>query len=73
MLVGLPPFYDVNKNKMYEKIVKSLPKFPSHVTSNARDLLLQLLNKDPSKRLGANGLNEIKSHPYCSDIDWEAL
>ena len=32
-----------------------------------------LLNRDPPKRLGYNGFDEIKNHPWFSDIDWDAL
>jgi len=31
------------------------------------------LKKDPSKRLGTNGAQEIKDHPWFSDIDWNKL
>lgn len=28
---------------------------------------------DPAQRLGANGVNEIKSHAFFRNFDWEAL
>ena len=28
------------------------------------------LNRDPKKRLGANGINKIMSHPFFKDINW---
>jgi hypothetical protein len=28
---------------------------------------------DPAKRLGANGVHEIKSHPFFEGINWETL
>ena len=39
---------------------------------NAKDLISKLLIIDPSKRIG-NGVNksdDIRNHPYFSDIDW---
>lgn len=42
-------------------------------TPEAEDLLKQLLAKDPEKRLGHNGVDEIKSHPFFSHIDWKKL
>jgi serine/threonine protein kinase len=36
-------------------------------------LVLSLLELDPEKRLGSNGVEEIKSHKYFEGIDWEKL
>lgn len=74
-LTGLPPFYDENTNEMYKKIVEEPLKFPSHeiVPAAARDLLTGLLDRDPQRRLGANGAGEIKAHCFFSNIDWRKL
>jgi serine/threonine protein kinase len=39
----------------------------------AKDLLDKLLEPDPSKRLGVNGAQEVKNHPYFKDIKWDTL
>ena len=65
LLVGLPPFYNPNKHKMYNMIKEGKVIFPHpikhkiSVSDNAKDLILKLLNVDKSKRLGAQGVNEI--------------
>jgi serum/glucocorticoid-regulated kinase 2 len=33
----------------------------------------QLLNREPEKRLGNAGAQEIKSHPFFASIDWKKL
>jgi serine/threonine protein kinase len=38
-----------------------------------RDILTKILIKDPKKRLGANGIDEIMNHPFFETIDWDAL
>jgi serine/threonine kinase 32 len=41
-----------------------------------RDLILQFLVRDVTKRLGVNetgGLDTIKSHPLFKDLDWEKV
>ncbi|CAJ0926562.1 unnamed protein product [Ranitomeya imitator] len=38
---------------------------------DAQDFMIQLLNKDPTHRLGTGGANEIKSHPFMSELDFE--
>lgn len=34
------------------------------MSANAQNLIESLLNPDPTKRLGANGVDEIKKHPW---------
>ena len=55
MLVGLPPFYNRDVQEMYQKILHSDLKFPDHIgiSDEAKDLLTQLLERDPKKRLGS--------------------
>ena len=57
---------------MRKKIIQEPLKFPSHdiVPAAARDLLTRLLDRDPQRRLGANGASEIKAHDFFSNIDW---
>nr|CAG4715903.1 unnamed protein product [Naegleria fowleri] len=37
------------------------------------DLLDRLLVKKPEERLGANGIHEIKGHPFFEDVDWDLM
>jgi len=36
-------------------------------------VLMQLLTKDPSKRLGSAGAKEVQDHPLFKSIDWKRL
>ncbi|KAK6199235.1 Serine/threonine-protein kinase [Scheffersomyces amazonensis] len=72
MLTGLPPFYDDDTNTMYRKILQNPLKFPGFLEgSDAQDLLIQLLQKDPKHRL--NDAEKIRSHRFFKDIDWQKL
>ncbi|KAG8923919.1 hypothetical protein FRC00_005692, partial [Tulasnella sp. 408] len=74
MLTGLPPFYDENQYEMYRKILQDPLRFGDEVGLEARSLLNALLTRDPSQRLGVNGAEEIKRHPFFSQyIDFEKL
>ncbi|KAI9596266.1 kinase-like domain-containing protein [Syncephalis fuscata] len=73
MLTGLPPFYDENTNEMYRKILQDELRFPEEIGLAARSLLTGLLNRDPNRRLGVKGAEEIKSHPFFAEIDWGKL
>jgi len=43
------------------------------VSPKAKDLLRSLLTRDPEKRLGANGADEIKKDPFFADVNWDIL
>ena len=75
MLTGLPPYYDENTNEMYRKILSEPLHFPGPeiVPPVAKDLLTQLLERNPDRRLGAKGPSEIKAHPFFNSIDWRKL
>lgn len=40
------------------------------MSSSAKSLLEGLLCKDPTKRLGANGVQEIMDHEFFKGVDW---
>jgi len=40
----------------------------------AKDFILKLLIKNPKRRLGTKGLEDVKRHPFFGpDIDWDAI
>ena len=69
MLTGLPPYFNKNTKLIQKNIVSSKLSIPKDASSQCRDLLKKLLDKDPSRRLGANvGADEILSHPWFKGI-----
>uniref|UniRef100_A0ACB8EJU3 Uncharacterized protein n=1 Tax=Sphaerodactylus townsendi TaxID=933632 RepID=A0ACB8EJU3_9SAUR len=52
-----------------------LVRFPSHFSSDLKDLLRNLLQVDLTKRFGnlKNGVNDIKNHKWFSTTDWIAI
>lgn len=76
LLTGLPPFYSEDRKKLFDSIKQcDYPKLPSTViaTNECKDLISRLLQKDPALRLGANGAQEIKQHPFFVNVNWEHL
>lgn len=80
MIVGIPPFFNRNKHKMYNLIKSGSINFPDPikhkimVSDDAKDLICLLLNKDKHQRLGAkDGADEILRHPFFKDIDMPKL
>ena len=71
---GLPPFYDENVNTMYQRILRDPLVFPPDMSQEAKSVVFGLLQRDPLKRLGHNGAEEIKRHPFFANhIDWSRL
>lgn len=76
LLTGSPPFRANNHTKLQEKIVKQKLVLPYFIGPDAKDLLIRLLRKDPTKRLGYHmpkDLQTIKKHRFFRKIDWAAL
>jgi len=71
MLTGLPPFYSQDVQQMYQKIMTAKLTIPKNVSDEAKNLLEQLLVRDPEQRLTDPKL--IKKHPFFSSIDWKKL
>ncbi|KAK2792171.1 hypothetical protein FQN52_003939 [Onygenales sp. PD_12] len=73
MLTGIPPFFHQDTNKRWLKISGEAPVFPEGLPSSAKSILTSLLDKDPAKRLGANGVSEVKAHPFFEGVNWHDL
>lgn len=66
MLTGLPPLFNEDRTVLYDNLINKEVEFPDSLSPLAWDLLEKLLQKDPTKRLGAeNGADDIISHPFC--------
>ena len=63
-----------NVDKMYQKILHDSLVFGPEFSAEARHILTGLLNRDPARRLGVNGAEEIKRHPFFEKhIDFKKL
>ncbi|KAJ5625883.1 hypothetical protein N7510_002192 [Penicillium lagena] len=75
MCCGWSPFYAEDTQQMYKNIAFGKVRFPRDALSTeGRNFVKGLLNRNPKHRLGANGdAKELMAHPFFHDIDWEAL
>ena len=61
-------------DKMYQKILTDPLVFGPEFGSEAKSILTSLLDRDPTRRLGVNGAEEIKKHPFFEKhIDFKKL
>ncbi|KAF2705045.1 putative response regulator receiver RIM15p [Pleomassaria siparia CBS 279.74] len=83
-LYGYPPFHADTPDDVFQNILARRIEWPDEeddqVSEEAKDLMNRLLCSDPAKRLGANaddkyasGGEEIRSHPWFADLNWESL
>ncbi|CAD8076208.1 unnamed protein product [Paramecium sonneborni] len=73
MLAGAPPFYSKDKTQMFKNRLEKPIEMKDWFSNPARSILNELLQNDPTKRLGANGSQEIKNHEFFREIDWDRL
>ena len=75
MCCGWSPFYADDTQQMYKNIAFGKVRFPRDALSTeGRSFVKGLLNRNPKHRLGAkNDAEELKSHAFFADTDWNAL
>lgn len=79
MLAGLPPYHQTETNHLvlYEKIMQG-PRYirwPTAFHENATDLIMRLMESDPSRRYGNlhHGAGDVFAHPWFREVIWDKL
>ncbi|XP_043705553.1 serine/threonine-protein kinase D6PKL2 [Telopea speciosissima] len=76
LLFGVTPFRGIDNELTLANIVAralEIPKEPA-IAGSAKDLITQLLVKDPARRLGSTmGATAIKHHPFFNGVNWALL
>ena len=74
MMIGYPPFYSDSSTETCKKILNWESNLEirseANISKEAVDILKRLIN-DPEKRLGRNGAEEVKQHPFFKNVDWK--
>ncbi|KNZ58898.1 uncharacterized protein VP01_1837g1 [Puccinia sorghi] len=81
MSAGWTPFFSENRAVRYTLILESdiRTKFPKRgISEVTKAIILRvctrlLLEREPSRRLGSKGIQEIEEHDFFKGLDWEAL
>lgn len=75
MLSGSSPFKDASEWLIFQRIIARDLKFPDYFSDEARDLIDQLLDTEPTRRPGAGpeGYTALKVHPFFRGIDWKNI
>jgi len=75
MLTGALPFQGNNRKETMTLILKAKLGMPQFLSPEAQSLLRALFKRNPANRLGVgeNGINDLKKHPFFSNINWDKL
>eukprot|EP01029_Cantina_marsupialis_P016624 TRINITY_DN370_c0_g1_i1.p1 TRINITY_DN370_c0_g1~~TRINITY_DN370_c0_g1_i1.p1 ORF type:complete len:584 (-),score=103.85 TRINITY_DN370_c0_g1_i1:540-2291(-) len=81
MIVGVCPFRSKLAQKLCNDRHESMARatvsmeveFPREISSSAQSLIQALLVRDPDRRLGHNGAQEVMEHPWFATMDWGQL
>ncbi|KAL1090859.1 hypothetical protein V6Z11_D07G118800 [Gossypium hirsutum] len=76
LFYGVTPFKGVDHELTLANIVARALEFPKEpmIPAAAKDLISQLLVKDPPRRLGSTmGASAIKHHPFFQGVNWALL
>ena len=76
MLIGYPPFFSDTPQLTCQKICRFKDYFyipdECKISKNACDLIKRFITV-PEKRLGINGIDEIKKHDFFKGFDWDNI
>eukprot|EP00698_Gefionella_okellyi_P012657 TRINITY_DN3420_c0_g1_i3.p1 TRINITY_DN3420_c0_g1~~TRINITY_DN3420_c0_g1_i3.p1 ORF type:complete len:378 (+),score=90.27 TRINITY_DN3420_c0_g1_i3:959-2092(+) len=74
MLTGRTPFDGETTQDVFHGIMRSNIVWPEDIEIShvARDCVERLCTRDPGKRLGAYGADEIRAHPFFAEFPWSA-
>ncbi|XP_061978013.1 serine/threonine-protein kinase D6PKL1-like [Populus nigra] len=76
LFYGVTPFRGVDHELTLANIVARALEFPKEpvVPATAKDLISQLLVKDPARRMGSTmGASAVKHHPFFQGVNWALL
>lgn len=73
MLMGRPPFYSRDRDRLFEKILHSELRFPNYFSRNSQSILRELMERNPRKRLGSENVGEVRDHSFFHGVDWVRL
>ncbi|KAF9226610.1 RIM15, signal transduction response regulator [Gyrodon lividus] len=75
-LYGIPPFHAETPEKVFENILSGHVEWHEDwvdFSDGAKDFMQRLMDTNPATRLGANGADEVKSHPFFEGIEWDKV
>lgn len=73
LVCGCNPFNGISAEQTTCRILNQTPRIPDDIdcSHELRSFISKLLRHDPQSRLGWDGIDTIKNHPWFNDFDWD--
>lgn len=73
MMTSLPPWYTTNREELSKRLLSAPLEIPDYVVGDANYFIRELLQRDPRRRLGVQGIRSAMEHRFFRDINWRHL
>ena len=78
LMMGTRPYLGNNRKEIRDAVIqKQVQVHPTDIPAtwspDAGKFINSLLQRKPENRLGTNGIDDLKQHPWLSDINWEKI
>ncbi|KAG9086177.1 hypothetical protein FS749_003854 [Ceratobasidium sp. UAMH 11750] len=78
-LYGFPPFHAQTPQEVFDNIISRRIDWHDDMeeeleySPEARDMMERLMTTEIPKRLGYNGADEVKSHAFLAEVEWDKV
>ncbi|KAJ3106270.1 hypothetical protein HDU97_006721 [Phlyctochytrium planicorne] len=75
-IYGIPPFHAPTPQEVFENILARRINWMEDeidISPECRDLMERLMCTSVENRLGYNGAEEVRQHPFFADVQWDSL
>mmetsp|Transcript_27262 Transcript_27262/g.49323 ORF Transcript_27262/g.49323 Transcript_27262/m.49323 type:complete len:622 (+) Transcript_27262:3-1868(+) len=73
MLAGQPPFYSRDRDTLFRNIAAATLQAPARSSAKASQLIFELMQREPAKRLGARETSEVRTHSFFTGLDFDKV
>eukprot|EP00927_Polykrikos_kofoidii_P020755 TRINITY_DN19892_c0_g1_i1.p1 TRINITY_DN19892_c0_g1~~TRINITY_DN19892_c0_g1_i1.p1 ORF type:complete len:697 (+),score=100.00 TRINITY_DN19892_c0_g1_i1:104-2194(+) len=73
MIVGFPPFFHTDQQTLLANIKCAPLQVPRWVSADTKSIIFDLMERDPSHRLGVGDTPAVQRHVFFKGIDFAAL
>ncbi len=73
MMTGLPPWYTTDRTRLFRRLKSAPLDIPSYFSQSSASCVSALLERNPRRRLGVNGIRAAMEHEFFRSISWRAL